>query len=267
MNEPLIPGGYILLSRKIIESEIFKKPPLYLKVWIYLLSSAQHSAYKGLERGQLYTSIPEIQEACSYMIGYRKKTPTKDQIYNILEWLRKRCESNCEHDTNTTMITTTKATHGLLVNIDKYSLYQDAKNYESNAEHDNEKVTNTLREQRQPDNINKNVKNVKNDKKGKEKNTKKETYFPNDEKLNQAFLDFMEMRKKIKAPMTERAITMMINKINKHDNDTAIQMLENSIINNWKDIYPLKGKKSSFDEFQELGKEWLSERTGIYEDS
>lgn len=165
MNEPLIPGGYILLSRKIIESEIFKKPPLYLKVWIYLLSSAQHSAYKGLERGQLYTSIPEIQEACSYMIGYRKKTPTKDQIYNILEWLRKRCESNCEHDTNTTMITTTKATHGLLVNIDKYSLYQDAKNYESNAEHDNEKVTNTLREQRQPDNINKNVKNVKNDKK------------------------------------------------------------------------------------------------------
>ena len=70
--------------------------------------------------------------------------------------------------------------------------------------------------------------------------------------------------------MTEpRAITMAINKINKQDNDTAIKMLENSIMNNWKDIYPLKESKnkSSFDEFQDMGREWLNDRTGIYEDS
>mgnify|MGYP001420574722 CR=1 FL=1 len=113
----------------------------------------------------------------------------------------------------------------------------------------------------------------KNKKENKIREDKKEiktnTYFPNDEKLNQAFLDFMEMRKKIKAPMTERAITMAINKINKHDNDTAIKMLENSIMNNWKDIYPLKEdkKKSSFDEFQDMGREWLNDRARIYEDS
>lgn len=162
MSEPLISGGYILLSRKIIESEIFKKPPLYLKVWIYLLSSAQHKQYKGLEKGQLFTSIPEIQEACSHMVGYRKVTPTKDQIYNILEWLRKRCESYYEYDNNTTMITTTKATHGLLVNIEKYSFYQDSKNYESNGDNNNENATKAVREQRQPNNINKNDKNDKN---------------------------------------------------------------------------------------------------------
>jgi len=43
MKEILIPGGYILLSRKLIESEIFKKPPLYIKVWNYLLLKAQHN--------------------------------------------------------------------------------------------------------------------------------------------------------------------------------------------------------------------------------
>lgn len=165
MNDPLINGGYILLSRKIIESEIFQKPPLYLKVWVYLLSCAQHKKYKNLNKGQLFTSIPEIQEACSHMVGYRKETPTKDQIYNILEWLRKRCEDLCESNDSTTMITTTKATHGLLVNIEKYSFYQNPNNYESNEESNNENDTNGRREQRQPDNINKNDKNIYKDKK------------------------------------------------------------------------------------------------------
>lgn len=92
------------------------------------------------------------------------------------------------------------------------------------------------------------IREDKEDKKEKKTNT----YFPHDEKLNQSFLDFMEMRKKIKAPMTERAITMAINKINKHDNDTAIKMLENSIMNNWKDIYPLKQEQG----FKQVIKEW-----------
>ena len=133
LKEALIVGGYILLSRKIIESEIFKKPPLYLKVWIYLLSAAQHSQYKNLNRGQLFTSIPEIQEACSHYIGFRKQIPSKDKIFNILQWLRRVCEHSCEHDdehdTNTTMITTVRATQGILVNVERYSFYQDPQNY------------------------------------------------------------------------------------------------------------------------------------------
>ena len=70
-------NGYILESRKILESEIWNKPPLYFKVWHYLLLNAQHGDYKGLKRGQLITSIPEIQEACSYNVGYRKVKPSK----------------------------------------------------------------------------------------------------------------------------------------------------------------------------------------------
>lgn len=165
MSDPLIPGGYIILSRKLIESEIWEKPPLYIKVWIYLLSRAQHKPFKQLDRGELRTSIPEIQEACSWYVGYRKETPTKDQIFRILEWLRTRCEHNNESDTTATMITTTTATHGMVVNITNYGLYQEPKNYDRNADHNDEKVTNELRPQQQSNNINKNDKNVKNDKK------------------------------------------------------------------------------------------------------
>jgi hypothetical protein len=161
MSEPKIVGGYLLLSRKIIESEIFKKPPLYLKVWIYLLQKAQHSSYKQLKRGQLRSSIPEIMEACSWYVGYRKVTPTKDQIYQIIEWLRKPREGSDGKAMETTMITTTKATQGMLINIDSYSFYQDPKNYESNSVSIAEAEAAATREQQESNNINNNEKNDK----------------------------------------------------------------------------------------------------------
>lgn len=164
MSEPKIPGGYIVIARQIVESEIWNKPPLYIKVWVYLLSQAQHSEYKRLKRGQLSTSIPEIIEACSWHIGYRKVKPTKDQIYQIIDWLRKPRESVHERQTKATMITTTKATQGLLITIENYSFYQDSANYESNKESNNENDMKATSKQRQANNINKNGKNGKNGK-------------------------------------------------------------------------------------------------------
>ena len=163
MGSPEISGGYIIISRNIIESEIWDKPPLYVKIWLYLLTRAQHGDYKRLKRGQLVTSIPEIIEACSWRVGFRKEKPTKDQVYQVIEWLRKPHEFGAECNTNPTMITTTKATHGLLINIDNYDFYQTSKNYESNNDSDDDGYMKAIREQRQPDNINKNDKNVKND--------------------------------------------------------------------------------------------------------
>ncbi|REC33555.1 hypothetical protein CF160_07255 [Enterococcus pseudoavium] len=55
------------------------------------------------------------------------------------------------------MITTTRATHGMLITICNYSVYQTLGNYESNNESNDNNDTNTQREQRHADNINKNV--------------------------------------------------------------------------------------------------------------
>jgi hypothetical protein len=184
-REPLIPGGCILLARKIIESEIWDKPPLYIKIWIFLLTSAQHSKYKGLRRGQVLMSIPDIMDGVSWRVGARVVRPTKDQVFQVLEFLRGKAmkskrnpvESNAEATTTKTlketMITTMKATHQLLITIDNYGVYQDFRSYESNDdsnddsndESNGETETGATRKQRQPDNTNKNVKNVKNDKK------------------------------------------------------------------------------------------------------
>lgn len=157
--------GWISLHRKLIESEIWEKPPLYIKVWIYLLLSAQHSDYKGLKRGQVRTSIPEIIEACKWRVGARVERPTKDQIYQVIEWLRKPNEGVHESNAKATMITTTKATQAMIVTISNYADYQDRALNESNGEGNDEKATNQLREQRQPNNINNNDNNDNKDNK------------------------------------------------------------------------------------------------------
>lgn len=166
MSNAPIPGGYILVSRKLLESDVWDRPPLYLKIWMYLLLKAQHRDYKGLKRGQVWTSIPEIQEAMAYKVGYRVEKPTRKQIWGALEFLRTppndfHVNSHANETMNEPMIETTKGTHGLLVTIVNYDVYQDPKKYERNSERDNERTAKEQRRQRQGNNINKNVlKNV-----------------------------------------------------------------------------------------------------------
>jgi hypothetical protein len=161
MQGPMISGGYILVSRKLIESEIWEKPPLYLKVWMYLLMRAQYKPYKDLDRGELVVSIPELIEACSYKVGYRTEKPTKSQIFNILDWLRNSDEASDERYDTETMIDTTKTTRGMVVKVSNYNVYQDSKNYEQNDEDNNEKPLNDTMPKRQADTINKKEKKDK----------------------------------------------------------------------------------------------------------
>ncbi len=53
------------------------------------------------------------------------------------------------------------------------------------------------------------------------------------------------MRISIKAKPTERAMKMLLNKLDKmtQSDDEKILILENSIMNNWKDVYELKNQQ------------------------
>lgn len=64
-------------------------------------------------------------------------------------------------------------------------------------------------------------------------------YFNNKE-LNSIFIDFLEMRKKLKAVNSDRAINMLINKLNNYDDETKYKMIEQSIENSWKGLFELK---------------------------
>ena len=72
-------------------------------------------------------------------------------------------------------------------------------------------------------------------------NWKKEIYYE-DEELQKTFLDYLELRQNIKAVNTERAIKLLINNLEKIASDTVtkIKVIEQSIMNSWKGVFPLK---------------------------
>ena len=79
---------------------------------------------------------------------------------------------------------------------------------------------------------------------------KKETYdtiileMEKEEEVKECLLDFIKMRKTIKRPLTNRALKMLINKLNNlaSNKENKIKILEQSILNCWQDIYELKNK-------------------------
>ncbi len=90
----------------------------------------------------------------------------------------------------------------------------------------------------------------------KEKIYKKEKYFE-DENLNNLFIDFLEMRKKLKAVNSDRAITILINKLEKYNDETKYKMIEQSIENSWKGLFELKKDKPYQQEVKEKVPEWF----------
>lgn len=63
-----------------------------------------------------------------------------------------------------------------------------------------------------------------------------------DTSLRDLYLEYIKMRKLIKSPMTDRALEMLIHKVESLETDVERQkkLLEVAIINNWKSVYPLK---------------------------
>jgi len=120
---PAIPGGYILKARKTLSSSIMDKPPLWAKLWDWMLLKASHRNHGGLRRGQFLTSLEEARRAMSWRVGYRTESPSLDQVRNALEGLAREG-----------MVTTARARGGTLVTVCNYAFYQDPGNYEAHPE-------------------------------------------------------------------------------------------------------------------------------------
>ena len=84
---------------------------------------------------------------------------------------------------------------------------------------------------------------------------KEKKYFENEE-VNNIFVEFLQLRKKLKAVNSDRAINLLVNQLNKYDDDIKIKMIEQSILNSWKSVYELKKQKEEKKSLAERLKEW-----------
>jgi hypothetical protein len=117
-----IPGGYILFARRFIEI-LADMPLLDRALWVWLYCKANHGNHAGLGRGELLTTISEMQRAMRYQSGCAFKNPSR---YAVWRALRRLCGRS--------MAATHKTTRGLVVTICDYDLYQHSANYGGSAD-------------------------------------------------------------------------------------------------------------------------------------
>lgn len=96
-------------------------------------------------------------------------------------------------------------------------------------------------------NIDNNTENNKDNKKERKKtyDTAISEYTSNKE-VSEALKTFIQMRTMMKKPLTDRALSLLLNKLDSlANNDTEkVELLNNAVINNWLSVYPLKHEYS-----------------------
>ena len=229
-------NGWIKLHKAIMENWVWSDP-IALKAWLDLLLSVNYKDKKAMvggslvtiETGQILTSTLKLSERweCSW-----RKT---DALLKSFE--------------EDQMITIKKCKNGKLLTVLNYKLYQSFSEGDCTTESTTdvttvcttESTTDVTTQVTQHKNI-KNNKEIKEEKKGPR-------YFSNDD-LEDTFKEFMKMRNKIKKPMTDRAIDLMIRKLNRMSSDPKqqIKILEQSITHCWQDIYELKEEEKPKEE-------------------
>ena len=68
---------------------------------------------------------------------------------------------------------------------------------------------------------------------------KAKAYF-DDFDINNLFIEFLDLRKSLKAKNTDRAISLVLKKMEGLSKETQKEMLEQSIENSWKSVFPIK---------------------------
>jgi hypothetical protein len=111
------------------------------------------------------------------------------------------------------------------------------------------KVDDPMKKNAKDNNTSNTTKNTTSNKKKERTPSGYDTILANisDSELRDLYYEYIKMRKLIKSPMTDRALVMLINKVNDLEPQSIArqkQMLETAIMNNWKSVYPLKEDKA-----------------------
>ena len=218
--------GWIRIYRELLDSAIWNTNEPFTKgqAWIDLLLLAnfedaeQIVGYETVKvkRGSYMTTIRELSDRWKW-----SKTKTANYLH-FLEKLK--------------MITVNTDTKRTLITIVKYGDFQGGRDTKRTR---NGQKADTRRTEK--GNL---LYKLKREEEKEGKNSE-EMYFENPT-VDNAFRDYIQMRKEIKAPMTDRAITLAVNQVHKlsgGDPQMMVDILNQSIMNGWKGLFELKTTK------------------------
>ncbi|WP_052098413.1 hypothetical protein [Paenibacillus stellifer] len=195
--------GWIKDHRKELESDIWRMPPLYHRVWQWLkyqvnYADAEIPMSDGtkfiVKKGQHLTSIRNIARAIGWHEGLVWKEPNPKTISQIIGWLEKNGMITVERGRGNRQFT--------LITLVKWDFYQLDEGHVVTA-------STTAREQLLD--INKNIKNEKNE---KERDLKDYISLPTDDPFLKIYeIHFRKSRKKEHPRITEQQLQHIIHNI------------------------------------------------------
>ena len=133
-----INGGNFSIARKMFESKIWIKSPLYLKLWIFLLGCANHTDKEKngviYKRGELVTTYDKIIQSLSYYHKKKRVTPTLKQVRIMIKWLQSEgmiivTPLQIERPTGADIGARIRAYLGIKISVLNYDTYQSDINY------------------------------------------------------------------------------------------------------------------------------------------
>jgi hypothetical protein len=215
--------GFIKIYRAILDNPVTCKDADHLAVWIYLLLEATHKERDKLFDGKKVTLEP------GQLITGRKVIADK---FNISESKARRVLDAFESDRQIDRQRGAKSSVISIVNWNKYQS-SDRQNGQqvTGSRPASDRQPTTLQECKEPKNV---------------KNERTNIYAELPPALVSALIDFEEMRKKKRNPMTDRARELLLKKLNKlsgGDVEECIALLEESTEKGWASVYPKKQEK------------------------
>lgn len=217
-------NGWIKLYRKVWDNPVVTKDCESFVVWVYLLTNATHKETDVWFGGNKITLKP------GQLITGRKKIAldtgiSESKVRRILETFKIDQQISQQTSNKNRLIT--------IVNWDKYQ--------QIDQQIDQQLTNNRPTTDQQPT-TNKNNKEYKECKE----------VFSDTPKLNEAIISFVDYRKSIHRPMTDNAIRLLVKNLNSMSTsvDEQIDILNQSIMNGWQSILPLKDNKKSNPNFK-----------------
>jgi len=245
--------GVFQTDREIFDNPVWKNI-LKFRLFFYIYGNAVYTEdgikYSDIhvKRGQFLRSYRKLQEGLEYIENHAVKHYSLSQIKRAIDELVNEGRMS-KNDTEL----------GTLFTICNYEEYQGFERFQKDSIEQIKNTDRTLIEQ---------MKN-NNKKDNKDKKDKNKTYreilseHTRNEKLISTFEDYKDMRIKLKSPMTIRAWNLLLDKMDKlaPDDEEKIKLLEQSIMNGWKSVYPMRtqNKTQSDNPFLEKAREMENE--------
>jgi hypothetical protein len=125
-------NGFIFLSRKLLDSEIWDKEPVWLKIWLFLLLKVAYEDGR-YPRGTYFFKYKWIMD---------NTKATHNQVEKCIKYLKRSKQ-----------IATQKATHGMILTVLNYAKYQDLKKLISDTKSDSKSDIRATQKRYRSDNI------------------------------------------------------------------------------------------------------------------